>query len=233
MTKPKRILALFAHPDDELGCIGTLKKHAERGDEVLLVWTTEGELASQFVDVPDAEVRRVRQEHGKFVADKIGGTFKFFDMGDSRMTGSRDEGLQIARLYAAFKPDVVIAWSDDNAHPDHRASAKIAYDAVTLARIPKIINEGLDTPLLPHREEIRFYQYTTAAYNWPTLHIDISKQIDTAEELFRFYQSFYGWQFTPAAWRESRAQQGREVGVKYAEKLQLRRRFMPALEYLV
>ncbi|MEW6420340.1 MAG: PIG-L family deacetylase, partial [Deinococcota bacterium] len=56
-----RIMAVFAHPDDEIGCIGTLAKHAARGDEVMLVWTTLGELASQFGDTPHEEVRRVRR----------------------------------------------------------------------------------------------------------------------------------------------------------------------------
>lgn len=84
-----RILAVFAHPDDELGCVGTLKKHAQRGDEVMLVWTTHGELASQFVDYSDEQVRLIRQEHGAQIADKVGGKYHFFDMGDSHMRGSR------------------------------------------------------------------------------------------------------------------------------------------------
>ena len=87
------IMAVFAHPDDELGCTGTLKKHAERGDNVMLVWTTHGELASQFVNETHEEVRRIRQEHGAFIAKKLGASYHFFNMGDSRMTGSREEGL--------------------------------------------------------------------------------------------------------------------------------------------
>ncbi len=40
-------MAVFAHPDDEIGAAGTLALHARRGDEVLQVWMTRGELASQ------------------------------------------------------------------------------------------------------------------------------------------------------------------------------------------
>ena len=227
-----RLLALFAHPDDELSCIGTLRKHAARGDEVLLVWTTHGELASQFIKESEAEVRRIRQEHGAFVAEKVGGAYHFFDMGDSRMTGSRDEALQIARLYARFKPDVVITWSDDHPHPDHRVCAKIAFDAVTLARIPKILNEDADEPVEPHRKPVRFYQYVSTALNRPIVHIDISEQIDMVEEVFTFYQSFYGWDFAPETFRASREQLGRESGVDFAERLQHRRTFAPAVDYL-
>jgi N-acetylglucosamine malate deacetylase 1 len=227
-----RILAVFAHPDDELGCAGTLKKHVERGDEVMLVWTTHGELASQFAQHSDGEVRRIRLEHGHWIAEKLGASHHFFDMGDSRMTGSREEGLQLARLYAMFKPDVLITWSDDNPHPDHRMTAKITFDAITLARIPKILNESSEQVYEPHRKDIKFYQYVSPASNRPIVHVNMSDQIDAATELFAFYQEFYKWTYTPEQFRQGRAKGGREVGVKFAEKFQLRATYYPVLEYL-
>jgi N-acetylglucosamine malate deacetylase 1 len=227
-----RLLAVFSHPDDELGCVGTLKKHVERGDEAMFVWTTHGELASQFVEHSDEEVRRIRLEHGAYIAGKVGASYHFFDMGDSRLTGSRDEALQLARLYATFKPDVIITWSDDNPHPDHRMTAKIAFDAITLARIPKILNENASQPYEAHRKDIKFYQYVTTSSNRPVVHVAIEEQIEAVTEMFTFYQEFYKWQYTPEQFKADRARNGREVGVKYAEKLQIRATFHPALEYL-
>lgn len=226
-----RILAVFAHPDDELGCVGTLAKHARRGDEVMLAWTTHGELASQYVDQSDEEVRCIRREHGAWVAEKLGGESHFFDMGDSRMTGSREEALQLARLYARFRPDVVITWSDDNPHPDHRMTAKITFDAVTLARIPKILNDG-GGDFEPHRERVRFLQYPTMGSPRPFMHVDIGEEIDLSTELFRFYQEFYNWNFSAEQFLASKASFGRESGVKYAEKFQRRSSYAPALSYL-
>lgn len=227
-----RLLAVFSHPDDELGCVGTLKKHVERGDEAMFLWTTHGELASQFVEHSDEEVRRIRLEHGAYIAGKVGASYQFFDMGDSRMTGSRDEALQLARLYATFKPDVIITWSDDNPHPDHRMTAKTAFDALTLARIPKILNEGAAQPYEAHRKDIKFYQYVTSSSNRPVVHVSIEEQIEAVTEMFSFYQEFYKWQYTPEQFKADRARNGREVGVKYAEKFQIRATFHPALEYL-
>lgn len=231
-----KLLAVFAHPDDELGCVGTLRKHAARGDEVMLVWTTYGELASQFADTSEQEVRRIRQGHGEMVASKLGATPHFFDLGDSRMTGTRHEGLALARLYARFKPDAVLTWSDDHPHPDHRNTAKIAFDAVTLARIPKIINddaarEGAEV-LEPHRKPLRFYQYSSRAVARPHVHVDVSEHIDLVSDLFSFYRDFYGWPFTTEMFLQSRALNGRESGVDYAEKFQLRQNFLPAQAYL-
>lgn len=228
-----RLMAVFAHPDDELGCVGTLAKHAARGDQVMLVWTTHGELASQFGDADHTEVRRVRQEHGAWVAAQLGAEHHFFDMGDSRMTGSRAEGLALARLYAQFKPDAVIGWSDDHAHPDHRMSAKIAFDALTLARIPKILNEELHTRLEPHRKPVRFYQYPSAGSSYPTVHVDVSEQLEVSERVFAFYRDFYRWEARPDWFRQGRAARGLEAGVAFAEALQLRQRFVPARDYLL
>lgn len=247
-------MAVFAHPDDEIGCIGTLAKHAARGDEVLLVWTTLGELASQFGDAPHEEVTRIRQEHGAWVANRIGARHHFFDMGDSRMTGGRSEALQLARLYARFRPNAVITWSDDHPHPDHRMTAKIAFDAVTLARIPKIINEeggGAAMPPAPDlsgdeavesgedvarleawREPVRLYQYYAPASPYPEVFVDTTGTFEVAADVAAYYRDFYKWAWSAEQFREGRAGTGRLAGVKYAERFNLRASHLRAREYL-
>ena len=247
-------MAVFAHPDDEIGCIGTLAKHAARGDEVMLVWTTLGELASQFGDASHDEVTRERREHGAWVAGKIGAQYHFFDMGDSRMTGSRAEALQLARLYARFRPGAVITWSDDHPHPDHRMTAKIAFDAITLARIPKIVNEsGGGDPMPPApdlsgdatvesgedvarldalRDPVRLYQYFAPASPYPEVFVDVSDTIEQGAEVMTFYHDFYKWAWTKEQYLEGRASTGRLSGAKYAERFNLRVSHAPARAYL-
>lgn len=246
-----RIMAVFAHPDDEVTCIGTLAKHAARGDEVMLVWTTLGELASQFGDAPHEEVTRIRQEHGAWVAGKIGAFHHFFDLGDSRLTGGRAEALALARLYAQFRPNAIITWSDDHPHPDHRMTAKIAFDAITLARIPKIVNEAGGRASLPPtmppapnlgadesprlealREPVRFYQVYAPASPYPEVFVDITPTVDIGAEVMTYYRDFYKWDWTPEQYREGRASTGRLSGVKYAERFNLRINHLHAREYL-
>ncbi|MCV5335308.1 PIG-L family deacetylase, partial [Escherichia coli] len=67
-----RLMAIFPHPDDEIGTAGTLARHALRGDAVKLVWLTRGELASQFGDAPPEEVAAGREGHGREVARILG-----------------------------------------------------------------------------------------------------------------------------------------------------------------
>ncbi len=245
-------MAVFAHPDDEIGCMGTLAKHARRGDEVMLVWTTLGELASQFGDATHEEVTRVRREHGAWVAGKIGAQHHFFDMGDSRLTGGRAEALQLARLYTRFQPNAIITWSDDHPHPDHRMTAKIAFDAITLARIPKIVNEQPSPPppgsesgdaalnsgedagrLSAWREPIKFYQYFSAASPYAEVFVDTTDTHEVAADVARYYRDFYKWQWTEEQFQEGRASVGRMAGVKFAEHFTVRQAHTPARDYLV
>lgn len=227
-------MAIFAHPDDEIGCVGTLKKHAERGDAVMLVWTTLGELASQFGDQSHAQVTATRQQHGAWVAERIGAQHRFFDMGDSRLTAAREQSLALARLYAEWKPDAILTWDDHHPHPDHRATARMAFDAITLARIPKIVNEGRTQGerLEAHRAPVRFYQYYTKASPYPSVHVDVSGQVETMREVFEFYHAFYRWNFTAEQYLAQRALTGREAGVASAEHFQVRGTFAPATDYL-
>ena len=50
-----KILAIGAHPDDlELGCAGTLIKHAQRGDDVYMMIITDGSAGGE-ADVRSSE----------------------------------------------------------------------------------------------------------------------------------------------------------------------------------
>ncbi len=48
MTEPLRILAIYAHPDDELAAGGTLAKYAHAGADITLVCATRGEAATIY-----------------------------------------------------------------------------------------------------------------------------------------------------------------------------------------
>ena len=229
------ILAVFAHPDDEVGCLSTLAKHHARGDRVMLVWTTYGENASHFEGIGHDEVKRVREGHGRHIADMVGGQYRFFDFGDTRMKADRAEALGLARLYCEFKPDAIITWDDFNRHPDHRAVAKAAFDAITLARIPKVVREDGHDGLEAHRGSVSFYQYAApeSEATRTVVHTDISDHAHVGADALEFFATFYGWKFTREEWLETRAQAGRALGVKYAEKFTVQKRFHPPLAYLV
>ena len=199
----------------------------------MLVWTTYGENASHFEGKTHDEVKRVREDHGKFVADILGAQMHFFDFGDTHVKGNRDEALEMARLYCTFKPDAIITWDDFNRHPDHRATAKVAFDAITLARIPKVVRENGFDYLESHRKNVTFYQYAPNESPRPLVHVNVTDTLEVAVKIRDFYAEFYGWEWSTEQFRSSRATLGQSVGVKYAERFTIQRSQHPPLDYLV
>ena len=233
-TARVNILAIFAHPDDELGCAATLAKHAARGDQVTLVWTTSGENASQFGDTAPDEVKRVREGHARDVSEHLGVKYRLYDLGDTRLTGGRDEALVLAALYAELQPDALITWDDFNPHPDHRMTAKAVFDAITLARIPKVVEEAAPgRGLSAHRKPVSFYQYVSTESGRPIVHVDVTGFEDKGAWAAEYYSAFYKWEFGSSGFLAARTQAGRAVGVKFAERFTLRRSAHPPLDYLV
>ncbi|RMH53931.1 MAG: PIG-L family deacetylase [Deinococcus-Thermus bacterium] len=209
-----RLLAVFSHPDDEIGVAGTLAKHVRRGDAAMLLWLTRGELASQFGDTPPEEVGRVREGHGRQVAEMIGAEYGFLGFPDSGLTGGREEALAIARVVADWKPDVVITWNPHDVHPDHRATYWATLSALKFCRIPKLVGR-------PHREPVRLLHYYRSDIPRPAVYVDIGEEGQAvAEQVFGFYQGFYRWDYSLEAFRASRLRWGAEASVKFAERFQ-------------
>lgn len=206
-------MAVFAHPDDEIGAAGTLALHARRGDEVLLAWMTRGELSSQFGDLPEEEVARIREGHGAHVAGLLGAQYRFLPFRDSFLTGGREEALALARLMAEFRPDAVITWDPLDVHPDHRATHQAVLSALKLCRIPKLVGEA-------HRTPVRLYHYPRRDLARPWVYVDTTPTEEVAEAVFAFYRDFYRWPFSLEEFRARRRLLGREAGVRFAEAFQ-------------
>ncbi|SDE68775.1 N-acetylglucosaminyl deacetylase, LmbE family [Thermus arciformis] len=207
------LLAVFAHPDDEIGAAGTLALHARKGDRVMLVWMTRGELASQFGDAPPEEVARVREGHGAHVAGLIGAEPRFLPFRDTLLTGGREEALALARLMAEFRPDAVITWDPLDVHPDHRATHQAVLSALKLCRIPKLVGEA-------HRKPVRLYHYPRRELLRPWVYVNVAETQEVAEKVFAFYREFYGWAFSLEDFRARRRLLGQEAGVPFAEAFQ-------------
>ena len=58
----QRVLVIAPHPDDELGCGGTLLLHERAGDEVHVVYVTDGRGSGAYGLGPDEMAKRRRKE---------------------------------------------------------------------------------------------------------------------------------------------------------------------------
>jgi LmbE family N-acetylglucosaminyl deacetylase len=162
-----RLLAVFAHPDDETFCAGgTLAKYVAAGWEVMVISATRGQ-AGQIRD-PLAATRRtlgqVRERefyaacaqlgvHHARVLDYMDGTLQ--DVDPHELTGA------IVKLIRTFRPDVVITFGPDGAygHPDHIAIGAATTWAFEQAGSPQHIPEQLAAGRRPHRPAQLYHSY--------------------------------------------------------------------------
>jgi LmbE family N-acetylglucosaminyl deacetylase len=139
-----RLMAVFAHPDDEaFGTGGTLTRYAAEGAEVLLVTATRGE-AGQIAE-PDlatpANLPAVR-EHELRCACEIYGILppRFLDYVDGQLPIVHQGQAvgKLVRLIREFQPQVLITFGPDGiyGHYDHIAVHRWATIAVRLAADP-------------------------------------------------------------------------------------------------
>jgi LmbE family N-acetylglucosaminyl deacetylase len=162
-----RILAIFAHPDDEIFCAGgTLARHAAGGAEVMVVSATQGE-AGQIRDASVATRRtlgRVRAEELQLSCERLGIQQAIcLDYGDGRLRDNDPLPLtkHLTKIIRSFRPDVVITFGPDGAygHPDHVTISELATRAFHLAGDAERFPEQLEESLSPHTPGRLYYSY--------------------------------------------------------------------------
>lgn len=210
------LLAVFAHPDDEVGAFGTLLAQRARGDSVHVAWLTDGEKTEALGDLPDGEVARRRREHARWSAERLGAEAHFFGMPDTGLRAAPEAVRAVARLVARVEPDGLLtfgdAWTRGLRHPDHRAAGEIARDALTLARIGKVV-----APATPHRGFCPVFTFRGHHGRLPAVAVDVEPHLETMYEVGRFYQERVG--FGDPTWIERRLRDvGDGWGVSYAEE---------------
>jgi len=141
VKKQKRLLAVYAHPDDEsFGSGGTLAKYAALGVEVFLVCATRGEvgeIAEPGLATPET-LGAVREEELRCAADVLGIEAPIFlSYRDSGMAGTPQNAHpqalvnadaetvvgELTGIIRVLQPDAVLTFEPNGGygHPDHIA----------------------------------------------------------------------------------------------------------------
>jgi N-acetylglucosamine malate deacetylase 1 len=211
------LLVGLAHPDDELGVAGTILAQRARGDRVVLVWLSRGEMTEAMGPLPIAEVARRREEQGRRAGEILDVETIFLDHADTRIEATRAAAEQVARLIAEIRPDGLITWGSawvrGMRHPDHEACGRIFRDAVTLVRIAKAVQ-----PQQPHREPIPVFTVRDLHSTLPELAVDVSPHVERVLELGSHYLQGVGFG-DPDFFTRRLRRAGEAHGVEYAELL--------------
>lgn len=197
------VLAIGAHYDDiELGCAGTLIKHARAGDRVRMLVVTDSAFSNpEGVTIRDAETAL---REGRAAAGIIGAELVCLDY--ATLAVQEDEALcaTILRHVEELGADTVYShWSHD-LHRDHRRTARAA--------------------LMAGRHVRRFLMYRSNWYDTDrafrgNVYSDISDVYDDKRRVVLAHESEMSR--TGTRWLDyftnQNANDGRKVGVAYAE----------------
>ena len=160
-SDPLKLMAIFAHPDDEsMGLGSTLARYAAEGVATYLVCATRGEKGwfGDEADHPGAQkLGQIRQAELSEAAKVLGlRQVDFLDFIDGELAAS-DSGLAIQRIVScirAVRPQVVVSFGPegDYGHPDHIAIFQLTAAALVAAADPAFAQNGAQ----PHRVS-KFY----------------------------------------------------------------------------
>ncbi len=171
------VLAIGAHPDDvELGCGGTLARLASEGRSVGILHLTRGERGTR--GTPEG-----RQAEAEAAAAALGAkAMDFLDCGDGGLrTGPVEEDSLIVKL-RLWRPDLVLAPSPHDRHPDHTRAHQLVEAACFYAGLR---NRGEGEPFRP----AAMFAYMQHDLFEPSFIVDVTASWETKLASLRAYRS--------------------------------------------
>jgi LmbE family N-acetylglucosaminyl deacetylase len=189
---PRRALAIFAHPDDaEFTVAGTIAKWTNGGCEVTLVLVTSGNAGTHDPRYSRAELAKVREDESREAARLLGvKNLVFLRHDDCTLVPTLELRRELVREIRRHRPEVLICgdpqvWFHEDRyinHPDHRAAAAAALEAVFPCAEMELLwpEEGP-----PHKVQAVYIGSTTA----PNVRIDISGTLEVKIAALKAHKS--------------------------------------------
>lgn len=177
-----RLLAIFAHPDDEsYGPGATLARYALTGHQVFLATMTRGEAGSLGIckELSPEEVAKMRTRELECAAKALHlSGLKIYDFPDKRLREyPAEKGIAaVRREIERLTPDVIITFHDKgiSGHPDHVAVSHWCREAVrAFTPAPRLLFYGISPEVA---EKVRPYRQVT-----PFAPEEITHVIDAGE----------------------------------------------------
>jgi len=220
------ILAIAVHPDDiELGCSGTLMAEKLKGKKTGVVNLTRGELGTRGTpELREQESAKAAEIMQLDARENLGMADGFF---------KNDEAHQrlLIKAIRKYQPEIVLANSLEDRHPDHGRAGHLISDACFLSGLRKIETFDDDGKAQPHWRPKYIFHYIQDRYFNPTFVYDITEVFERKIESIKAYSS----QFFSSEYNENEPQTyistpeflnsiigrqqmfGKMIGVAYAE----------------
>ncbi|MCK4900052.1 MAG: PIG-L family deacetylase [Anaerolineales bacterium] len=221
---PDSAMAIVAHPDDiEFSCAGTLARWAKAGSRIAYVLCTSGEVGIAEVGMSKSKAAEIRETEQRNAADIVGAQkVVFLREPDGMLQATLELRKKLIREIRRFRPEVVvcgdptIVWAGDSYinHPDHRAAATAALDAVfPAAGQPNLFEELNEEDISAHKPR----KVYVTSWTQTDQYINITGTLDIKVAALRAHESqMKDWDPEPRIkeWAAERAK-GKEM--TYAE----------------
>jgi len=220
------VLAIGVHPDDvELGCSGTLINEIRRGKKAGVIDLTQGELGSRgSVEMRYEESAKAAVIMGIQVRENL-------KMRDGFMRNDEKHQFQLISSIRKYKPEIVLANTLNDRHPDHGRAGKLIADSCFLSGLIKVETTGDDGARQEAWRPKYVLHYLQDRYHEPDIIVDITDVFEQRMEAIRAYTTqFYNpgneddgpqtYISTPEFLESIIARArviGKKIGVKYAE----------------
>ncbi len=190
-----RVLVIVAHADDEtIGCGGTLLKHRDVGDEIQIIFMTDGIRArSPTVKLNDTISTKVSKEidYRLQCQNKVCEILKVnqyynYDFPDNRMdqVALIDVAQKIEPILSIYQPSIIYTHHGGDLNVDHR----IVHQAVLTACRPQP-NSSIRTILTFEVNSSSEWSSTSIGDNFiPNYFVDISQYQEQKQQLLHQYQ---------------------------------------------
>jgi LmbE family N-acetylglucosaminyl deacetylase len=225
---PESVVSIAAHPDDmEFSCVGTLARWAKLGCRVVYVLCTSGDAGIEVPGMTRARAAEIREAEA-LAAAKLAGAQEvvFLHEPDGMLEATMQLRRKLVREIRRWKPEVVITddptivWASEDYinHPDHRAAALAAVDAIFPASgNPMIYPEMEDEGILPHRPR-KVYVHS---WSGADVYVNIEDTIDIKIAALRAHTSqMKGWDPEESI-RQWAAESGKGKEMAYAESFKV------------
>jgi len=219
---PGLVLAVYAHPDDaDVGCGGTLARWAKAGSSVHLVVCTDGGKGTTDPEVVPARLAAERAGELEESSALIGlSSVDNLGFPDGELADSEDFRRTLVQRVRALRPEVVCGHDptaiyfgrDYFNHRDHRVAGAALLDAVAPASaLPHYFPDAGPA----HRVSEVLLSGTLEPDEW----VDVTDTIEIKAAAVECHRTQFAGQsgWAGEAVRRRAAEEGRRVGVGYAE----------------
>ena len=125
----KRVLAIFAHPDDaEQFCGGTLILLKQKGYQILITAITSGECGTVTLD--SKEIVQIREKEAKKGASVIGADYKCLGIHDGTISYDLKTTIKIVQFIREFNPQIIFTHPTIDYMTDHSHTGSLLLWAI-------------------------------------------------------------------------------------------------------